>query len=103
MGKFFVKRGGLMHRRFSRRQRLSLAPLVGALAVAAFPAVAERRRQRPLTAVPASNPCYTAAPAIVPPAGAPAGEVSSPKVGTPASGPRHLDSTATLPLGSVDE
>jgi len=82
MGKFFEKRGGRMYRRFSRRQRLFLAPLVGALAIAAFPAVAEAATPATAcTAVPASNPCYTAAPAIVPPAGAPAGEVSSPKVG----------------------
>ena len=82
MGKFFAKRGVLMHRRFSRRQRLFLAPLAGALAIAAFPAVAEAATPATAcTAVPASDPCYTAAPAIVPPAGAPAGEVSSPKVG----------------------
>jgi hypothetical protein len=71
-----------MHRRFSHRHLTWIAPLVGALTIAAFPAVAEAATPATAcTAVPASSPCYTAAPAIVPPVGAPAGEVSSPKVG----------------------
>jgi hypothetical protein len=62
-----------------------MAPVLGALAFAAFPAVASAATPAtsctPTPPLTASNPCYTAAPAIVPPAGAPASEVTSPQVG----------------------
>lgn len=71
-----------MHRRFRRHRLVWLPMLVCGLAIGAFPAVAEAATPATsCTATPASNPCYNTAPAIVPPAGAPATEVTSPKVG----------------------
>jgi hypothetical protein len=72
-----------MHRRFSERRLIWLAPLVGALAIGVFPAVAGAATTpaTSCTAIPASHPCYTAAPAITAPAGQPPTEVTSPQVG----------------------
>ncbi len=77
------KRGAsYMHRHVSQRRSVWLPLLICSVAIGAFPAVAEAATPATsCTAAPASNPCYNTAPAIVPPAGAPATEVSSPKVG----------------------
>jgi hypothetical protein len=62
-----------------------MAPVLGALAFAAFPAVASAATPATsCTVVPPatpSSPCYTAPPAIVAPAGAPSQEVTSPEEG----------------------
>ena len=71
-----------VHRRFSHHRRVWLPMLVCALATWAFPAAAAAATPATsCTAVPASNPCYNTAPAIVAPTGAPPSEVGSPKVG----------------------
>jgi hypothetical protein len=77
-----------MHRRFIHKALILFTPLLGALAFGAFPAIAGAATTpaTSCTAVPASSPCYTAAPAINPPAGSPATEVTNPVVGIYLSG-----------------
>jgi hypothetical protein len=72
-----------MHRRSSHRALIYFTPLLCALAFGVSPAIANAATTpgTSCTVVPASNPCYTAAPAIVAPAGQPATEVASPQVG----------------------
>jgi hypothetical protein len=58
-----------MHYRFSHRHLVWLAPLIGALALAAFPAVAGAATPAPTpcpTPNTLSSPCYTVAPTINP-------------------------------------